>query len=243
MKTKRSIVVKKQGNPTTAPAHDCCYEQSQAFLNSCRAFQYSIPELRSFLAQSYARVFPSKPYPEEIPMSLVKAAVGYELLVRDYQSKNRTIPEKVVLAHKQALRMQSSAVPPSSLAISLGRSEDCKPIGEATMKSVKNVKTKKAPTPSPETKAAAHVVAKKVVVAKAKKQTVAGMWILLMHEQGNGQKTDQQLAELMTRAFPERTKYTAEDVARHRSIYNNGKFPAQQGKKPAKPAVKKEEGK
>lgn len=67
----------------------------------------------------------------------------------------------------------------------------------------------------------------KVTDTKVKKPTVAETWVRILSSHVSKHTPDKTIASEMTKACPGHKVYTEADVARHRSIYNSGKFPCQ----------------
>jgi hypothetical protein len=203
--------------------------RSNQFLDSYRKYEYSTPQLRSFLYQEYKRVFPNKVYPEGQSLVLVRMAIGYELVVQDYKENGFAIPEAVKQNHEAALNFDISKFAEpirGTLKYQIQNQGE-----NETMKTKKAVLVKKAPKLSPEAKAEAGVKEKKV-----KKEKVRGnLGLRYIEIFGSGKKlSNERISEMINKEFGK--NHTPERVAVYRSLYNSGRI-AGQKEKPKNPSI------
>ena len=59
------------------------------------------------------------------------------------------------------------------------------------------------------------------------KVSVASLWISVLHDAVGKNLSDDAIALTLSKALPDRTPYLAEDVARHRTLYNHGRIKGQ----------------
>jgi hypothetical protein len=224
MKIKRVVRVSSASKPKE-PTEQQDFNQSNTFVANCKKYEYSIPQLRSFLSQEYTRVFPSNPYPENEPMELIRLAIAYELTVRDYKAKNLPVPEKVARNRQAAIKFNVAGFDEILRGI---LEEKIKAQGEnETMKTKTAVLVRKAPKVSPEAKAKINVAAK----TESKSKLTAGQrYAQIFDTIGAGKKlTDSQILETIKKEYPGK-KHDLSKVAVYRGYYNNGRIAGQKGK-------------
>lgn len=218
--------VEQTKNPT--PTGTDPLKEVSEYQSNLHKYEYSLPQLRTFVAQTYREVFPNQPYPEERPIKLVALATAYELQVRGYRRCGLEVPAKILRNHKAFINFNTTQLDENmQFLVKLNNQE-----GE-TMKTAKVVPVKKAPKLSADAKAKENVTAK--AKEKPVRPTVANTYISLFERVAKGEKlTDAQIAEQLRKAFPDKKKYTETDVRAVRSLYNNGKI-AGQASKPSNP--------
>ncbi len=174
-----------------------------------------------FLREWYEKTF--EELPPEKPLVLIKLKIEYELLMRDWLEAKKVLKDLKIPKIIQENWQASKNFDTSKLkGITKGFTEFLikQEKGEQTM--VKQ----KAQT-------------KKIEVKQAKqkeiRKTVTGEYEYLFRT--NRSMTDKELAEYMCKQFPNKKKYTVEDVKAVRGIYNRGKLSVQNGVKPTTPAV------
>lgn len=207
---------------STSVETDKLYDDYNHFIFSCRSYQYSIPQLRSFLAQEYYRLFPSKPYPDGVSLELVRLAIAYEIIYRSYVKAKLPIPIKVA---QNRFATQKFSV--SSLTEEMRNLIELKLLynreGLYDMKTV-DVTAKKPGTLKPSAETIATNNEKKKTNQKlSTRLTVANAYIALFDRVAKGEKmTDLKLAQEMRRQFPYKKPYTEKDIHTVRLMYNRG---------------------
>lgn len=197
------------------------FEESDEFLFNCRNYQYSVPQLRTFLSQEFRRVFPNLPYPENKSMKLVQLAIGYELLVRCYKKSHLPIPPKVERNHKAAIAFKPEQLEPSMRTLY----EIQKNQGDYDMKTAKAVPIKKSPK-AEATVSSTMKAKKQVKEAEGERQTLAGLYISLFEQIANGKKiTDKEISAKVKAQFGK--NHPEARVERYRSLYNTGNLAGQ----------------
>lgn len=209
--------------------HEKAFEEFNEFVANCKNLQYSIPKLRIYLAQTFKQIFPSKPYPEEIPIINVRLALAYELLCQSYKKSGKPLPEKV-LKNRNALQSLQVSKVTEDLRWLVEFQYGIEPQTVKTMSKEKviPVRVKKIEKlASPEMKAKENLKQKTEL---KKKLTVAQAYINFFDRVVKGEKlTDLVIVNGMRKLFPDKKTYSLDDVRKVRSLYNKGKISCQKG--------------
>jgi hypothetical protein len=206
--------------------------------------------LTRFLRDRYKECFQEE-MPSGIAYDLIRAKIGYHLLVQAHHLQRYMVPEIIQSRYESALKFSRKGL---SVAFSVEKQDTRAPNHS---KQIENYNRKKEAVMVTEKKTAAPVVEeeeaveapkKKVVkkaaapapkVVKEKKEkgpSVAATWIEIFASSTGKRQTDDMLAQKMQKAFPDKKKYTVNDVAAYRRVYNKGGLPGQN----AAPKVKAE---
>lgn len=232
IKVRKKVLQKKSLSEPIVLGNDAQKEVGE-FLNHCNQYRYSVPQLRTYLGQTFPVVFPSKPYPDNISMKMVELAIAYELQVRGYKRCGLAIPEKVLVNHKAALSYDTTKFETTMRSL---LEINSKQQGEFTMKTAKAIPVRKAPKVNAETKAKENVAKKEK--EKPVRVSVSGTYDALFARVVAGEKlTDAMIAAEMRKAFPNKKAYTEADVKSVRPLYNKGKDEAKKAKEYVAPVA------
>ena len=221
--------IKRSTNPITESENDqsTLYSDYNHFIYGCRSYQYAIPQLRSFIAQEYGKLFPEKKYPKSVPIELVRLSVAYEILYRSFKKHNQPVPKKIernrnALKEFNVLNMSPEMSTLTQLKLLYNKE------GLYDMKT--EAATVKKPTslkPSPETVAKTNEKKKSEEKSSAR-LTVAQAYLQLFDSVAQGKTmTDLEMAKHMRRLFPTKKPYSDKDIRTVRAMYNRGHITGQ----------------
>lgn len=159
----------------------------------------------SFLSSWYEGLFGC--FPPKQPLEMIKLKIEYELLVRDFEVAKVALPPRLKANWEASRDFKLDKLQ----GVTRGYTEfQVKQQGVGEM--VK-AKAKEA----------------KVSAKKEKKMSVTGYYEHLFAGNHTHKLSDFQLAKEMCEQFPNKKKYTAEDIKAVRGMYNRGKLSTQKG--------------
>lgn len=165
-------------------------------------------ELPGIVRKIYREVFGETAPMEKYGVQFCKHRVGYHLYMKSLKDEGREIPSSVQKNHDAIMsfnidKMKNCVIKHSILA-ELRSNQGGNEMARAKEKKV---------TPQAQ--------------KKASSEKVYETWIRIFDENTKKKLNDEQLANAMQTAHPGKKAYTAADVAKHRSLYNNGKIKSQ----------------
>lgn len=197
---------------------------------------------RNYIRQRHEDVFGEYP-PADVATAYIKLKVAYGLMDRGYTRTGIPMPPVIRERYNAAMNYEVDRLPNSLASLLKIQAKHENNRKEDTMKLKKTANEKKEASSKNKSEAKAKVakVAKdktsKTKATATKTVSVAEHWQELMQANYKAKLSDEKLAAAMTKQFPDSAKaksggYTVADVRKHRSIWNNGRFPQQGGKKP-----------
>lgn len=170
-------------------------------------------------------------YPRGVPVEMVLVRLKYECLVRGYQAAGFDPPITVQQNHRAAVAFRLSDFTDSMRSLLETRlaypervEEDDNTEETDNMAASKKTTRKKAPSKG-----------KGTSVAKGMQGAVSGLkqgeaWTAIFRQNFSAKLTDEQLAAAMAADFPQSPRCAeVKTIRQHRSLFNKGKLPGQDG--------------
>lgn len=156
-----------------------------------------------------------------VHLEMLKLRIQYELLKQDYDSQKLEMPERVKQNWIASKHYMIEKLTPS-----------LKGIMETLIRGNNKEKGEEEMSPTPNADKTVNRIAKNTVALKKEmnskgKETVTQTYIRLFQENGVKKLKDENLATEMCKAHPDKKKYTPEDIAAVRGMYNRGKLSGQ----------------
>lgn len=209
MKKKRRIILKKKSNsnstsePVQSKSGKAEYEQFAQQLREAHPNHHP-----GIIREWYEKCFNDFPPWNEHGIQMCKYRVSYHLYVADLKMQGKPVPDTVAKNYKAFMEFNinglNNGVIKHSILAELKQTQGGNEMPRQKEKKVTGAKAKSA-------------------VSEKAYET----WIRLMAEQPKKKLNDTALAKEMQKAHPGKKVYDENDVARHRSLYNNGKIKSQ----------------
>ena len=216
MKIKRKVISLKPELTISKNGSAMVVEAAPAVkLNRLKEFQMEIAVADPKHTWGIIRAWNEKLFGEfpapEIHHQMLMLRIQYELVRLDYVEQKIPIPTRLAQNVTASKHYDIDSLVPSLKGImeSLTKGEN---MATTTVKKTTTPVNRIAPAPV------------------AKKETVTQTYFRLFESNKTAQLTDAQLALKMCQAHPDKKKYTVEDIASIRGMYNRGKLAIQKGK-------------
>ncbi len=212
--------------------HEITDEYLQYYHTAYRLRRDDEVAYRQFLHRTYVELFHENP-PFDVYWQQVHILLGYSIIRKGYEDRGVPVPVDLQKKYESALGFELSELPVSEYCQGI----EC--TKEGNKMKVKKVKRSKEKVTKKVAKASTKkVIAKKPAVKPEKKVTVTGKYEQLFRDNTKTKLSDAKLAQEMRKAFPNKKKYDADDVASVRGMYNRGALSTQAGTPPKTKSVK-----
>jgi hypothetical protein len=188
-------------------------EELHTFLDQCRSFEDRSPSsFRNFLAESYVKTFPTKPFPEGHSLYSIRLAVAYALQMKAYEAAGQLPPPEILRNYNAVTTFKVKDLSPKMRMLSELRSTTDNEIPKLQLAHVKKRPLERI---------------REGKSADGKKITVTQFYIDLFEINFKSKCSDTILASKLREKFPNKKAYAVADVCAVRGLYNKGKLSGQ----------------